>query len=771
MYETFFDLQHRPFPSVPASDHYMPFEAVELARTTIERVIDRAEGPALLMAPAGMGKTLLCHLIANRFHDEFSVAILANSKLCSRRALLQNILFELNLPFRDMEEGELRLSLMDLLKPEKATDRGMLLIVDEAHTVPMPLLEELRLITNFVRNGEPRVRLLLAGSASLEERFAHPKMASFQQRVAARCYLHSLSRDEVREYIQGQLFRAGPGKVEFTEDAFHAVHTASDGIPRLVNQICDHTMLLASVGGVTTIDAAGVEEAWADLQQLPTPWTSDETQQSGEHFIEFGSLDDDPFGEPDEPTDVVVDDETDNLLTAEKTAETDSVDDDVVHSDPLADPLENTNAWSSDGWGTGLPSESDGELADTERDGVHQVDEQEFEAENEDEKPETDSDLTEIVAKRSRSDAPHLNAKPWNVASTGIVSGIEGCVVDTDWLTNFSCVVNTHVGSLDAVESLIQQAVEPVGDLGNVEEAEQGEQVEQVTETTDTRNTATPLESRVDMATESFTVEESAVAFSGKNDEEDIVIPEPDVIPLAGDPFGGDFREETLIYDPADEVAPAWQGAPTVSQLGVSQLGVSQLGVSQLGVSQIGVSQIGVSQERNDSPIQLDKNEMDTVVRRSISSEDKSLDSVDLPENESAPQPVAVPAPTLQIGFDLSDRIVLPFHTDATQRHDVEESFSSGDAESEESVSGVGVSGVGETNDQGFESVQPTEGLEIDLDVRGKAVAVDLTNTDDRDLLIIEENPTDIVVTAPTYEPMAERREYPQLFDTLRQEQ
>ncbi len=238
----------------------MPFEAVSAAKESIERAVDRGEGPALLVGPAGTGKTLLCQLVARRFEDEFTVAMLANSKLCTRRALLQNILFELNLPFRNMEEGELRLSLMDYLDPVSDGDRGLLLIVDEAHT-----------FSNLVRNGQPRVRLLLSGSGRLEELIADPQLESFQQRIAARCYLHALTRDEVIEYIQGQLAGAGATRRVFSEDAYQAVYEASDGIPRVVNQICDHTLLLASVGGVNDIQAAGIAEAWTDLQQLPAP--------------------------------------------------------------------------------------------------------------------------------------------------------------------------------------------------------------------------------------------------------------------------------------------------------------------------------------------------------------------------------------------------------------------------------------------------------------------------------------------------------------------
>lgn len=275
MYESFFQLQGRPFSATPQVESFVDVGPVEQARQTLVRCIERAEGPALLIGPAGTGKTLLCHWLARHFREEFKVALLTSGRLATRRALLQAILFELGLPYRDLEEGELRLSLIDHLAPGPACPQGLLLIIDEAHTLPLRLLEEIRLISNLVQQGAPRVRLVLCGGAALEERFASPKLESFHQRIAARCYLDLLSRDDTAAYVRGQIAAAGGtcGAI-FTDDSLKAIHQATDGIPRLVNQVCDHALMLAFAGGRKPIDAEGIAEAWADLQQLPSPWAT-----------------------------------------------------------------------------------------------------------------------------------------------------------------------------------------------------------------------------------------------------------------------------------------------------------------------------------------------------------------------------------------------------------------------------------------------------------------------------------------------------------------
>lgn len=297
MYEAFFQLKQRPFAAAPRIDRYFPAPAIEAARQALTRCIERAEGAGMLVGPSGSGKTLVCHLLAEQFRQQFSVALLSNGHLTTRRELLQAILFELGLPYRRMEEGELRLSLIDHLSSEQKGNQGLLLLLDEAHTFPIRLLEEVRLITNLVRHGQPRVRLVLAGSPVLEERFASPRLEAFSQRIASRSYLEPFDYAQTRQYVISQLAAVG-GDAErvFSSDALDAIHRATDGIPRLINQVCDHALMLALAGGRRQLTSAGIEEAWADLQQLPTPWNdparAERREQPGENIIEFGGLED-----------------------------------------------------------------------------------------------------------------------------------------------------------------------------------------------------------------------------------------------------------------------------------------------------------------------------------------------------------------------------------------------------------------------------------------------------------------------------------------------
>ena len=101
MYESHFQFQTRPFAAAPQIEAYVSAGPMEQARQTLIRCVERAEGPGLVVGPAGSGKSLLCQLLADHFRrHQFQVAVLASARVSTRRALLQNILFELHLPYR-----------------------------------------------------------------------------------------------------------------------------------------------------------------------------------------------------------------------------------------------------------------------------------------------------------------------------------------------------------------------------------------------------------------------------------------------------------------------------------------------------------------------------------------------------------------------------------------------------------------------------------------------------------------------------------------------
>jgi type II secretory pathway predicted ATPase ExeA len=260
----------RPFMAAPRTQFYHPAADIDAGLQAVERSIRRAEGVALVVGAAGTGKSLLLALVAEHVRDDFDVAFLSGARICTRRALWQSILAEIGEPYRGIDEVELRMAVVERIRGLAATGSGLVVLVDEAQTLPTRLIEELRLLTN-VPTPLPAVHIVLAGSPRLEEMLGQPRMESMAQRVAVRAYLEPLDHAETMVYLRAQMKTAGLDWDSACEPGCDdVVFTATDGVPRLVNQLCDHALLRAADAG-RRVTPADIAASWREIQRLPAP--------------------------------------------------------------------------------------------------------------------------------------------------------------------------------------------------------------------------------------------------------------------------------------------------------------------------------------------------------------------------------------------------------------------------------------------------------------------------------------------------------------------
>lgn len=273
MYEEFFGLQRRPFSATPDANCFVPLETHQGVLDALAVSCERGQGIGVLTGEAGLGKSLVGLRLAFELQPTFATAFLGHSAYATRRALLQAILFELNRPYDRKAEQELRLDLTAALKSQRPEKQGFVLIVDEAHRLTVPLLDEIRLLTLLADAGEPLTRVVLIGDRELEERLADPELIAFNQRVCCQVDLTPLTQAESLEYLSSNIELAG-GDVEelFEEDALTYLAKAADGVPRCLNHLADHALLLAYVTERRPISVEIVREALDDLKQLPLHW-------------------------------------------------------------------------------------------------------------------------------------------------------------------------------------------------------------------------------------------------------------------------------------------------------------------------------------------------------------------------------------------------------------------------------------------------------------------------------------------------------------------
>jgi type II secretory pathway predicted ATPase ExeA len=276
--------------AAPRPQFYHPAGGIEGAVTGTERAIRRAEGVALVVGPPGTGKSLLLALVADRVRDDFDVALLSGARICTRRALWQAILAEIGEPYRGIDEAELRIALVERIRGLAATGSGLVVLVDEAQTLPLRLVEELRLLTN-VPTPLPAVHIVLAGSTKLEELLGLPRMESLAQRIAVRNYLEPLDHAETVAYLRTQMKVAGlDWAAAFAPGCDDAVFAATDGVPRLVNQLCDHALMLRGES-TRPVSPSEIAAAWRDIQRLPAPAAVDHAAAERAAPIEFADDD------------------------------------------------------------------------------------------------------------------------------------------------------------------------------------------------------------------------------------------------------------------------------------------------------------------------------------------------------------------------------------------------------------------------------------------------------------------------------------------------
>jgi type II secretory pathway predicted ATPase ExeA len=281
MYESFFGLAKRPFTALPDPACFIPIDGIYQAYSSLAQCITDGRGIGVLTAPAGLGKTLVCQRLARELEDRFTVVFLPSTNFLTRRSLLQAILFELGHSYVRMGDQELRLVLTSVIRRLRPGSGTIALIVDEAHLLAPGLLEELRTLTNFADAGEPLVRLVISGQLSLEETLSQASLHAFNQRIGIQTTIESLTRDESAEYVTRRLTLAGANVTDvLTNEALATICEASDGSPRCLNQLCDHSLLLGYLASQKPVNHRTVYEALDDLKQLPLTWNEPTTYRN-----------------------------------------------------------------------------------------------------------------------------------------------------------------------------------------------------------------------------------------------------------------------------------------------------------------------------------------------------------------------------------------------------------------------------------------------------------------------------------------------------------
>ena len=263
-YLSHFNLQEQPFRLTPDPDFLYWSKQHARAKAYMESTIWLADGFVVITGEIGSGKTTLLQSFLSELDDDVVYAVVSQTQLTPTQ-FLQAVLTEFGFKPFNKRKVELLDMLNMFLIEQYSSGKKVVLIVDEAQNLTNKVLEEIRLISGIETHKEKVLRIILAGQPELRDSLESHGLKQLVQRVRLRFHLGPLDRREMREYIEHRLEVAGSGDKLFGKDTFDVIHRYTGGVPRLINTLCDTSLLCAFADEKNTVEVDEVLGAIAEL--------------------------------------------------------------------------------------------------------------------------------------------------------------------------------------------------------------------------------------------------------------------------------------------------------------------------------------------------------------------------------------------------------------------------------------------------------------------------------------------------------------------------
>src|SRR5437667_2380411 len=263
MYKNFFKLKRNPFEITPDPSFLFPTRRHNEALAALYYGVRRHKGFVVMTGEVGTGKTLLVRCLLELLNRKNVAYAYVFNSILSPMEFLQYIAGDLGLPTAGKNKSELLLDLSSFLIARHQQKLTTVLVVDEAHHLPVEVLEEVRLLTNLETAEEKLLQILLVGQPELDDKLDSVELRQLKQRVALRSHLEPLTQQETDGYIRRRLQLAGANSQAATlypQETIVRVYHHSQGIPRLINTVCENSLILGYARKVATIVPDIVDE-------------------------------------------------------------------------------------------------------------------------------------------------------------------------------------------------------------------------------------------------------------------------------------------------------------------------------------------------------------------------------------------------------------------------------------------------------------------------------------------------------------------------------
>ncbi len=267
MYLDHFGLSEAPFRITPHTDFF--FDGANRGATldALIYAVTHDEGIVKVSGEVGSGKTMLCRVLMERLPENVTIIYLANPSL-SRDDILYAIADELRLNVPDSARNSVVMrALQDHLIKSFGEGRQVVVLIDEAHAMPVETLEEIRLLSNLEANRNKLLQLVLFGQPELNDILARPDMRQLKERITHNFGLEPLVRDDITNYLDFRMRAAGyRGPSVFSPPALKLIAQSSLGLTRRINILADKSLLAAFSAGSHQIGPKEIKAAIRDCE-------------------------------------------------------------------------------------------------------------------------------------------------------------------------------------------------------------------------------------------------------------------------------------------------------------------------------------------------------------------------------------------------------------------------------------------------------------------------------------------------------------------------
>jgi general secretion pathway protein A len=268
MYLTFYKLSESPFSITPDPRFLYFTPHHKEAYDHLMYGIQQRKGFIELTGEVGSGKTTLCRAVLAAVAKDIETAFVLNPSLTATQ-LLKAMLNDFGIEVRGRDRLDYIERLNDFLLKKNDEGTNVALFIDEAQDLSPEVMEQVRLLSNLETDQSKLIQIVLCGQPELQKRLARPELRQLRQRITVRYNIPPLSLEDTNMYIRHRLGVAGSdGSIVFEPDAVRSVYRYARGIPRLVNAVCDNTLLAGYVDRTYTITAACVRRAIRQLEGI-----------------------------------------------------------------------------------------------------------------------------------------------------------------------------------------------------------------------------------------------------------------------------------------------------------------------------------------------------------------------------------------------------------------------------------------------------------------------------------------------------------------------